>query len=159
MIFEDVLRDLVVYQNLVGTRVFVQHAPQVPASQMATPYMVLLNVGPSPLHAMGGPLDVIMREYQFSIFDTSQFTALALADSLRGALDGWHGDYEGIHFAAILYKAQTSAWEQSDELHHVVTSFDVIFRYLVTLPAGRQQPRQSKPQYQRKYHGIRTANP
>ncbi len=134
-IFEDVLRQLLITTNLCGSRVFLIHGPQVPATSMQTPYIVFLNVGPVPLHAHSGPLDVIQREYQISIFDTSQSRALGIADALREALDGATGEYLGVTFGAILYRAQTSAYEATTELHHIVTSFEFLYRITGTLPA------------------------
>jgi hypothetical protein len=148
MIFEDVLRALVISTNLTGSRVFLMRAPQRPAEQLITPYMVFTNVGPSPLHTMRGPLDVIEREYQFAIYDSSQSLVLGLADALRGRLDGWRGDYMGIRFGAIFYAAQTSAFEFDTKLFAAIISFRILFRYLEILPATQTR---NQRQYQRQF--------
>jgi hypothetical protein len=148
-IFEDVLRDLLISTNLTGTRVFLIRAPQKPAPQTQTPYMIFLNVGPLPIHSHDGPIDFIMREYQVSIFHESQSLALGIADALRGKLDGYRGDYEGVRFAAILYRTQSSAWEPDTEIHHIVTSFQIYYRVTGTL-AATHNPRQHQRQQLRK---------
>lgn len=150
-IFEDVFRDLLISTNLCDSRVFLIRAPQVPAPQMTTPYMVFQNVGPMPLHTMLGPLDVIMREYQISIYDKSQSFALGIADALRGKIDGYRGPFEGISFDAIFYKAQTSSWQFDTELCVVIISFEILFRYAGILAATvNRNQRQQQRQYQRK---------
>jgi hypothetical protein len=132
MIFEDVLRAMLVQLNLVDKRVWLMQAPQKPTVVPMVPYMVFLPVGPSPLHSITAPLDVLRREYQITIFDTSQSRALAIADSLRKRFDGLHDfNYLDIHFGAILYRLQTVFYENDVELHSVVTTFDIFFQYLV----------------------------
>jgi hypothetical protein len=126
---------MVVQLNLVDKRVYLIRAPQKPTVEPIVPYIVFQHVGPVPLHSLRAPLDVLHREYQFTIFDTSQSRALAIADSLRTRLDGMRGDYMGIHFGAILYRYQTSGYEPETELYSVVTGFEILFQYLGPLPA------------------------
>jgi hypothetical protein len=146
MIFEDVLRALLVQLNLTDARVWLMRAPQKPTVNPMVPYMVFLPVGPVPLHSIRAPLDVLHREYQITIFDTSQSRALAIADALRTRLDGMTGDYMGIHFGAILFRLQTSGYESDTELHSIVVGFDILFQFQAdfgtTINPLRQQPRQ-----------------
>jgi hypothetical protein len=145
VIFEDVFRAMLIQVNLVDNRVWLIRAPQKPTVTPMPPYMVFQHVGPIPLHSITAPLDVLQREYQVSIFDTSQSRALAIADALRTRLDGFRGDYMGIHFGAIFYKLQTSGYEPETELFSVVVGFEILFQYLGTLPVidpQRQQQRQ-----------------
>lgn len=136
-IFEDVLRDLLIQTNLTDRRVFLIRAPQAPNTSVRTPYMVFQPVGPMPVHSMDGPVTYLFREYQVSIFDPSQSMALGIADALRGAIDGLRGDFEGIRFGSIFFRAQTSAWQADTEIYDVVTSFQIAFRYLGTLPLAK----------------------
>ena len=135
MIFEDVLRDLLIDTSLVARRVFLIRAPQVPASQQTTPYIVFFMVAPFPMHSQGGPATLVEREYQVSIFDKSQSRGLAMADSLRTALDGFNGTYEGVWFGGIFYRAQTMQYEQETQLFQFILEFRIL--YTVTPEALR----------------------
>jgi hypothetical protein len=146
-IFEDVFRQMLVDCDVVGTRVFLMRAPQVPAEQQRTPYLVYFHVGPSPLHSITKPLAVLDREYQVSVFDSSQSRAIGIADSLRAKLDGVRGDYLGIRFGAILYRSQTSAFESGPEIFQVVVNFQILFQFLDGFQALNQNQRKpSAPQ-------------
>lgn len=134
-IFEDVLRLLLIQADVAGSRVFLMRAPQVPADQMKTPYVVFQAVGPSPLHSMTGPVDVIDRQYQVSIFDKSQSVATGLADALRQKLDGFHGDYQGIRFGGIFYRTQTAMVEYEPSLFHIIVEFRILFQFLDSFEA------------------------
>jgi hypothetical protein len=134
VIFEDVLRALLVQLNLVDKRVYLIRAPQKPTVPVMAPYIVFQHVGPVPLHSLRAPLDVLQRDYQISIFDNSQSRALGIADSLRTRMDGMTGDYLGIHFGAILYRYQTSGYEADTELYTIVLGFDILFQYLGNFP-------------------------
>jgi hypothetical protein len=137
IIFEQTLRDLLTQTNLVGSRVFLMRAPQVPASQQKTPYMVFFMVGPvNPigLKTQTGPLDQIDRDYQVSIFDRSQSTALAIGDSLRMYLDTYSGDFENVHIGHSFYMTQTWAWEADTLLYHVIQEYRIMFNYLSEAP-------------------------
>ena len=129
-IFEDVLRLLLVSTDVTGTRVFLMRAPQVPAEQQKVPYLIFFHVGPSPLHSITAPLDVLDRGYQVSVFDNSQSRAIGIADALRQQLDGFRGDYMGIRFGGIFYRAQTSSWESGPEIFQVIIDFRILFQYL-----------------------------
>jgi hypothetical protein len=146
VIFEDVLRALLIQVNLVGPRVYLMRAPQKPTVTPMEPYMVFLNVGPVPLHSITAPLDVLQREYQITTFDTSQSRAIGIADALRTRIDGMRGDYMGIRFGAILFRFQTSGYENDTELHSIVTSFEILFQYLDDFQAFDQQRQQQRQQ-------------
>jgi hypothetical protein len=146
VIFEDVLKALLIQLNLTDARVWLMRAPQKPTVSPMVPYMVFLHVGPVPLHSIVAPLDVLQREYQITIFDTSQSRALAIADALRQRLDGATGDYMGIHFGAILYKVQTSGYEPETELHSIVIGFEILFQYLDSFAAFSSQWQQQRQQ-------------
>jgi len=148
MIFEDVLRDLIVSFNLVDKRVFLSRAPQVPASQAVAPYLVFFPVGAQPMHAHSGPLDLVQTEYQFSFFDSSQSRALALRYALRARLDGLRGEYEGVSFGGVFYRADTMAYEDDTRLYQAISSYLVQYRVTGTLPALATR-QQTKRQYQR----------
>jgi hypothetical protein len=141
VIIEDVLRQLLIATDVAATRVFVMRAPQKPAEQMKTPYIVFFQVGPSPMHSQTGPLDLLDREYQVSIFDPSQSRALGIADELRRQLDGLRGDYMGLRFGAIFFRVQTSAFEATPEIVQVVTAFRVLFTVLDDFGAVTLNPR------------------
>jgi hypothetical protein len=129
-IFEDVLRALLVGTDVAGTRVFLARAPQVPADQQRTPYLVFFSVGPTPRHAMGGPVSVQDVEYQVSIFEPSQSKALAIAATLKQKLDGVAGDYAGVRFGGIFYRSQSSDYESHANIHHVFMTFRILFEFL-----------------------------
>lgn len=133
IIFEQTLRQMLIDTNLVAARVFLFLAPQVPASQAVDPYMVFFPVAPidqqgSETH--GGPLTVITRLYQISIFDKSQSRALAIADSLRMHLDGWRGDYLNCHIGHIFPVTQTITYENDTKLFQVIAEYRIMFRYI-----------------------------
>jgi hypothetical protein len=157
MIFEDVLRDMLVATNLVGRRVFLARAPQKPADQQVTPYMVFLMVAPFPLHSQGGPASLMEREYQLSVFDQSQARGLAIADSLRSALDGFSGSYEGVWFGGIFYRTQTMQYENDTMLFQFITEFRILYTMTPeALRLGTQRSTQrSKPTQFRK--GVTTS--
>lgn len=133
MIFEDTFRDLLISFNLVDRRVFLIRGPQKPAAQMRIPYVIFFHVGPSPLHGIRGPLNVLDRTYQISIFDESQSKALAIADALRIRLDGFKGGYGGVCFGGIFYRAQTFSYEADTRLFQIITEFRVVFRFMDTV--------------------------
>ena len=133
IIFEQTLRDLLIQANLVDNRVFLMRAPQKPADQQKTPYIVFFHVAPVDpigLKTMTGPLDQQDRLYQVSIFDNSQSRALAIADSLRMYLDTFHGDYENVRIGHSFYMTQTWAWEPDTLLYQVIQEYRIMFRYL-----------------------------
>ena len=130
-IVENTLRRLLIQANVgFEKRVFLMFAPQVPAPQQKWPYCVFFHVAPNPLHDHGGPLDLLIREYQVSIFDPSQSKALAIADSLRNYLDGYRGTFEDTDFGGIFYMTQTGSREPDTELFHIVQEYRIQFKYL-----------------------------
>src|SRR5262245_29698829 len=132
IIFEQTLRDLLIQTNLVGTRVFLMRAPQVPTPAPQVPYVVFFMVGPLPMMTMTSPSNHIQRDYQISIFDNSQSRALAIADSFRTFLDGFSGDYENTHIGHAFYMTQTWAWEPDTMLFQVIQEYRIAFNYLNT---------------------------
>lgn len=140
-IIEDSVRQLLIATDVAGSRVFLQRAPQKPAEQMKTPYLVFFMVGPSPLHSMIGPLALLDREYQVSIFDPSQSRVLGIADELRRQLDGLRGDFMGLRIGAIFYRAQTSSFETVPEVIQGVTMFRILFTVLDLSSAVTVNPR------------------
>lgn len=133
MIFEDSFRDLLISFNLTERRVFLIRAPQRPAEQMKIPYMIFFPVGPSPLHGIRGPLNVLDRTYQVSIFDESQSRALAIADALRIRLDGYKGAYGGVCFGGVFFRAQTFSYGPDTRLFQIITEFRILFRFMDTV--------------------------
>src|SRR5262245_59248868 len=97
---------------------------------MVTPYMVFFHVGPSPMHTMRAPLNVLDRTYQVSIFHERQSMALSIADALRHRLDGYKGGYQGICFGGVFYRAQTSGYDVGTKLFQIVTEWRVVFRFM-----------------------------
>jgi len=156
MIFEDVLRALLVQLNLVDKRVYLIRAPQKPTVAPMVPYMVFQHVAPIPLHSIQAPLALLQREYQVTIFDNSQSRGLAIADALRTRIDGMRGDYMGVHFGYILYRYQTSGWESDTELYSIVTAYDILFQFLGTDPVINPLT-QHQRQHQRSKYGNTTA--
>ncbi len=158
MIFEDVLRALLVQLNLVDKRVYLVRAPQKPTVDPMVPYMVFQHVGPMPLHSIQAPLALLQREYQITIFDSSQSRGLAIADTLRNRIDGMRGDYMGVHFGAILYRYQTSGWESDTELYSIVIAFDILFQFLGSTPVINPLTQtQHQRQHKRSNYGSTTA--
>jgi hypothetical protein len=129
-IFEDVLRALLVGTDVAGTRVFLARAPQVPADQAKTPYLVFFPVGPSAYHTQVGPVTLLDREYQVSIFDPSQSRAIGIADTLRLKLDGVRGTYSEIRIGGIFYRSQSEAYEPHADIFHVFVNFRILFEVL-----------------------------
>ena len=137
IIFEQTLRDLIARSNLVADRVFLMRAPQVPQPKMTTPYVVFFMVGPvnpTGLVTQHGPLDQIERDYQISIFDTSQSRAIAIADSLRMFMHTLHGDFENVRIGHAFYMTQTWAYESDTLLYQVIQEYRMMFRYLTLEP-------------------------
>lgn len=133
MIFEDSFRQLLISCNLgYQSRVFLMRAPQKPTpAKMVTPYAVFFQVGPTPRHTHSGPTNYLERDYQVSMFDPSQSLLVAMADTLRNKLDGLRDAvYQGIDYRAILFKVQTSAFEENMEIWHLIQQFVIQFRFL-----------------------------
>lgn len=130
VIFEQSLRDLLVSFNLVGPRVYLVRAPQVPTIAQMIPYVVFFPIGPLPHVTQTGPLSLIQRDYQLSIFDTSQSRALAIADSFRKRLDTFRGTVNNYEIASCFYSLQTWNWEQENEYVQVIQEYRVMFRNL-----------------------------
>ena len=141
VIFEDVLRDLIVTANLTDRRVFLMRAPQAPAAQAVTPYMVITPTGPSPEHTHGGPVGLLTRHYQVAIFDPSQYLALAIADALRTHLDGYKGTFGGVEFGAIFFRLQSNAYEPDTKLWAVITEFRMRFRMSDAITTTKAVPK------------------
>lgn len=127
-IFEDVLRELVIDSALFDRRVFLMRAPQKPASQMTTPYVVIVPTGPEPDHTHSGPVGMQTRNYQISIFDLSQSIGLALADSLRAHLDGYKSTYRNVLFGAIFFRLQTTSYESDTRLWQIIAEYRMHFQ-------------------------------
>lgn len=123
-IFEDVLRDMLIEPNLVGNRVYLLRAPE----QAVPPYIVFGLVGPEPLHSQSGALDIIVRMYQVSFFDTSQSRAILLGDSLRHYWDGWRGMHRDVEIGAFLYRLQTQQYEDDTRLWQVIQHYRITYR-------------------------------
>lgn len=129
-IFEDVLRSLIVGTDIASTRVFLMRAPQAPADQLKTPYVVFIPVGPSPVYSHRGQLSMQDTEYQISIFDASQSRALAARDTLRSKLGGIRGVYAGVNIGGMFYRSDKVAYESASDLHHVIVTFRIQFEFL-----------------------------
>jgi len=140
-IFEDVLRALLIGTDVAGPRVFLMRAPQVPTDQQRTPYLVFFQVGDSPQHAITGPLQLLDREYQVSIFDPSQSRAIGIADQLQAALNGVRGDYSGVRFGGIFYRSRTATYEHLAQLFHVIVTFRILFQLLDSFQSLTLNPR------------------
>lgn len=125
-IFEDVLRALLIQSNLVDSRVYLMRAPQTPT----VPYMVFDPTGPEPVHTQDGPSDLLNRNYQVAIYDTSQSRALAIADGLREYLDGYVGYFQGVDFGSILFRLQSTQYEADTKLFQIVTEYRMRFRII-----------------------------
>jgi hypothetical protein len=103
-------------------------APQVPAEQQKAPYIVFFEVGASPLHDLKAALDLQDRTYQVSIFDTSQSRGMAIGETIRMAIDGNRGDYEGVYFGGIFFRARTSAYETETKLFQFIQEYRILFQ-------------------------------
>jgi hypothetical protein len=145
VIFEQVLRDLVIGLNLFENRVFLLRAPQVPAEQRKNPYCVFFPIGPTPYRSHMGPLGLLDRSYQFSIFDPSQTMALGLADALRSRLDGLRGDYEGVLFGGIFFDTQTWEYEPATAIFHITVEFTIQYRLVDPHPQPAVTTRSKQP--------------
>jgi len=135
IIFENIFRQMLIDTNLTEKRVFLARAPQKPAPQLKTPYMVFFHVGPEPMHVMEGLLTPLIRVYQVSIFDPSQSLTIAIADTLRDMLVYWRGVYQNALIGGIFYENETSAYELDVELHQKIIEFRIIYRWLNLQPA------------------------
>ena len=145
-IFEQALRAFLINVNVTGSRVFLMQAPQNPAPQAALPFLVFFPIAAFPYHSHLGPLQVVEREYQISIFDKSQSTALAIADTIRGALDGFQGDVLAPwRIDAALYQTQTWLREEQTQIFHVVQDYRIQFRQLVPLVKQSALPTAVQP--------------
>ena len=137
IIFEQTLRDLLIQANVVGNAVFLARAPQKPAPQLQTPYIVFFHLAPNPHYTHGGPLQTLDRDYQIGIFHPSQTTALAIGETLRAYLEGTRGDYENARLYAFFHKTQTIQYEFDTQLFHVVQEYRILF---ALLDETRNQP-------------------
>lgn len=143
-IFEQTFRDLLIQTNLCGSRVFLMRAPQVPNAKLDVPYMVFFMVGTLPSWSMTGPLDLQKREYQISIFDTSQTRALAVADSLRARLDTYTGWFENVYFGSCFHVLQTWMYEEETALFQIVQEYRIQFRLDDVASIRSKQPQYRK---------------
>jgi len=134
VIVEQVIRDLLIRTNLCGSRVFLHRTPQVPAEQQKNPFMIFFHLSPLPLGAHPGPLTLMNRDYQISIYDPSQSKVLAIADSVRASLDGFREEFEGVRFGAIFYRNQTHGYETETKLHEVVQEYRMFYRLIDPQP-------------------------
>lgn len=137
VIVEQVIRDLLIRTNLVGTRVFLIRAPQTPAAQQTTPFIIFFHVAPLPYGSHDGPLSLLQRDYQISIFDDSQTRALAIGDSIRAALDGFRQPFEGVEFGGVFYRTQTHGYETETKLHAVIQEYRITYRLRDPQPVTR----------------------
>jgi hypothetical protein len=149
-IFEQTLRDVLIAANLTAKRVYLIRAPQVgPAGarygksyyDKATydddasliPYMLFFHLAPVPHYYQSGPIQTLDREYQISIFHTSQSTALAMADTLREYLDSFRGDYENVRFFWFQLRNQTHQYETDTKLFQIVQEWRIMFAMMDAL--------------------------
>jgi hypothetical protein len=144
-IFEQTLRDVLIQANVTDDRVFLIRAPQVPAPQQRFPYMVFFHIAPTPHYEQQGPLSVMDREYQISIFDQSQSRALAIGDTLRAYLEGFRGDFEDSRFYAFFHRTQTQAWEPDTQLYQIIQEYRILYAVLdSTRSTNRSSNRNTK---------------
>lgn len=150
-IVENVIRDLVTATNVVADRVSLLHGPQVPQPKLVVPYITISPVGVYPKPTMEGPLQLIDREYQFSIFDSSQSRGLAIGDTVRQAFDGARGDYELVRFGACFNTLQTWGYESDTKLFQIIQQYRFLYRLLAgfatqTRTTNRSTNRSAGPQ-------------
>ena len=144
-IFEQTFRNLMIASNLVDNRVFFWSAPQVPASQAKTPYLVFVEISPvTGEYPQDGPLALQHRDYQVSIFDPSQTRVTAIADSLRQHLDGYRATYQNVRFGAIFFHNQTTLYEPETQLFGIVQEYRTQYHMLLDNPAAFVAPTRSK---------------
>ena len=129
-LFEETFRDYLIALNLVGGRVSLIRAPQIPAEKMVTPYMVFLPVAAFPMVTQHGPLDIVQHDYQISIFDPSQTRALAIAESVRLSLNTLHGTFGNVYFGSCFHVMQSPQWEQETKLVHIIQQYRIMYRLL-----------------------------
>lgn len=137
VIVEQVIRDLLIQTNLFEKRVFLIRAPQVPAEQQKNPFAIFYHIAPLPLHAHSGPLRLMQRDYQVSIYDPSQSKALAIADTLRETLDGRREEFEGVQFGGIFYRLQAHRYETETKLFEVAQDYRIFYRLIDPQPVAR----------------------
>ena len=130
IIFENTFRDLMVAANVVGSRVFFARAPQKPAEQMSSPYIVFFMVAPITHPTMGGPLTLMNRHYQVDIYDTMQTRVTGIADTLRAYLDGYKGVFENVDFGSIWNVNQTWTYEPDTRLFRALQEYEVMYRLI-----------------------------
>jgi hypothetical protein len=143
-IFEQTLRDVLIAANLTADRVFLIRAPQVPAQKMVYPYMLFFHLAPTPHYYMSGPIQTLDREYQISLFHTSQSTALAMADTLREYLDAFRGDYENVRFFFFQMRNQTHQYESDTKLFQIVQEWRIMFAMMDATTRKPAVPTRSK---------------
>jgi hypothetical protein len=121
-VFEDTLRAILAGTKLFGERVYLMRAPQQPPT-IAVPYAVFFMVAPYPHPRMTGPLGMLERDYQISIFDRSQSNALGVADILRARLDTLHGVVGSMRIDSTFYQTQTWGYEDDTGLYQIVQEY------------------------------------
>lgn len=131
-IFEQTLREVIASVNLVANRVYLMRSPQVASSQVIVPYVVFTPVGAITYDSQSGPSQLIQRDYQLSIFDTSQSRALAIADSYRIRLGGLPAGLvvDPYQINSCFFITQSSGWENEDEYFQVIQQYRIMHRNL-----------------------------
>lgn len=146
-IFEQTFRNLVIGSNLVDKRAFFWRAPQVPAEMAKTPYLVFFEIAPTTsAYPQNGPLTLQDRDYQISIYDPSQTRVVAIADSLRNYLDGYHATFENVRFGGVFFHTQVSTYEADTQLFTVMQDYRIQFHLLPDPGSNRS----TNPQYERR---------
>jgi hypothetical protein len=133
--FEEALRFFITSAALgVGSNVFSAYS----ASQKpSTPYLVFVQIAPRPLHSHQGPPTpgILQRTYQFSVFDPSQSSSIANADSLRVLLDGFSGTMavaagpsaQTFSVKACLFVGQKYMFDPDARIHMQALDFFIQF--------------------------------
>jgi hypothetical protein len=126
MTIEEAIRSYLTgspYPLSVGGRVYSHRAPERPTA----PYLVFFRISPEPIQSQTGPAGMIRRTYQFSAYSGIQSEALALGDSVRRLLDGFHGQMGSIYVASVLWQSDRVLYEEDVKLFHF--SVDLRFQY------------------------------
>jgi hypothetical protein len=110
-------------------------APQQPPA-LAVPYCVFFLIAAYPKPRITGPLAMLERDYQVSIFDRSQSNALGVADMLRAQLDTRTGLVGNIQINSCFYTTQTWGYEDTTGLFQIVQEYRFQFTDLGAITAA-----------------------
>lgn len=116
------------YPIAVENRVFSHKAPQASGQSVAEPYLVIYRISPTPRHVHAGPVPVIERLFQFSIFGRSQSAVLECADALRRLMDGYRGPMGSYDVSGVFWSGERMLLNETSGMHQAACDYRIHYR-------------------------------